>query len=170
MLSCSHSCLASPAPGRASFSELGSHRVNLDLPYLGGLKSFQQPPITAGVVGRVKEPTGNISASHSHNMPAAAKLGPVSCVLEAVPRLLSRGPRLLGLGPRELSPFTSSNEISSSLGTSLGWVNDMLWLLLCLLVKPVGSFPAPPDHLGWGTLQPRHSKIPRVGGDIHLSI
>lgn len=50
----------------------------------------------------------------------AAKLGPVSCVLEAVPRLLSRGPRLLGLGPRELSPFTSSNEISSSLGTSLG--------------------------------------------------
>lgn len=120
VLSCSHSCLASPTPGRASFSELGSHRVNLDLPYLGGLKSFQQPPITAGVVGRVKEPAGNISASHSHNMPAAAKLGPVSCVLEAVPRLLSRGPRLLGLGPRELSPFTSSNEISSSLGTSLG--------------------------------------------------
>lgn len=109
-----------PCPRKSFILRAGITRVNLDLPYLGGLKSFQQPPITAGVVGRVKEPAGNISASHSHNMPAAAKLGPVSCVLEAVPRLLSRGPRLLGLGPRELSPFTSSNEISSSLGTSLG--------------------------------------------------
>lgn len=140
---CSDSLLASPAPMRASFSELGSHCVTPEPTYLLGLRSFQQPP--AGCQGGCSQEgacRGHLSLLFTHT-PEAVTQHPVGCVL-AGGRAPLPSPQALRAGTRgavSIHPWQHVQQPTWNLFWA--WVTDLLWLQLGLPARPVDSFPAP---------------------------